>query len=244
MKPYYERAGMSIYLGDCRDVLPSLSGDIIATDPPYGIGVRYGVYADDRASYWDWFLPVLATMRVTAPRVVFTHQVASLAHIAGWDHVGVWHKPFYHGSRLGNSCVIPQWEPIYLFGIHKIGTKSKGRYDVFSHNVERTGLHSSIGRRAWQELNTKIHPCPKPLSLYLDLLATFGQGCRTVIDPFMGSGTTLLAAKMLGFSAVGIEVEERYCEIAANRLSQDQLFETSEVAPVMTQDAMFAEVLL
>jgi len=67
------------------------------------------------------------------------------------------------------------------------------------------------------------HPCPKPLSLMFELLTLFTDEGEPVLDPFMGSGTTLRAAKDLGRRAIGIEIEEKYCEIAAKRLSQEML---------------------
>ena len=222
---YFQDDDVIIYNADCRDLLPLIpnkSIDLVLTDPPYGIGVNYGVYADNKLTYWDWFLPILAMMRDVARKIVFTHNVQSLLHINGWDYIGVWQKPFYRGSRLGNSCIIPSWEPIYLFGIHTMGVKTKGRYDVFSFHVEKTGLHpDSIGRRAWKELDTDLHPCPKPVGLFQELLQTFSQDTQEIIlDPFLGSGTTAYCAKKLGRKCIGIEISEEYCAIAAKRCSQ------------------------
>ena len=74
-----------------------------------------------------------------------------------------------------------------------------------------------------RETKTRLHPTPKPELLMADLVMQFTDAGDTILDPFMGSGTTLVAAKRLGRKAIGIELEEKYCEIAAKRLSQGAL---------------------
>lgn len=226
MKPYYEADGVALYLGDCREVLPEVRGvaQLILTDPPYGVGVKYGpLYDDDRDTYWQWFLPTIDLMRKAAPRVVFTHRVAALHHITGWDWVGVWHKPGAFGARVGNSAVLPHWEPIFMYGIHDGGTRSEYIPDVLSINPQPSAGLSALGRDKWKTEGFTAHPCQKPLDLYQRLLRAFLDDQAVVCDPFAGSGTTLVAAKNLGRKAIGVELHERYCEIAAQRLSQGVL---------------------
>ena len=96
----------------------------------------------------------------------------------------------------------------------KASANAAEKFDVFSHRSPGSG----------------VHRCEKPVPLLCDLMLTAGGDARAILDPFMGSGTTLRAAKDLGRRAIGIEIEERYCEIAANRLRQGVLFGSSESA--------------
>lgn len=228
MKPYYEQDGITIYHGDCRDVLPLIGGTFdIVTDPPYGVGIDYGPSYDDSPKvYWEWFVPVVQTMKENARTLAFTHRVRAMQHLTDWDWIGVWSKPGAFGSRVGNSSVLPHWEPVFLYGIHGAGTKSTYRSDVLEFNPQKvSGLSSSfIGREKWEKGGQSSHPTPKPLALFSELIRWVSQDDATIVDCFMGSGTTLRAAKDLGRKSIGIEIEERYCEIAANRLAQGVLF--------------------
>lgn len=224
MTPYYDDGTCVIYHGDCRDLIPRLAADLVLTDPPYGVGVRYGGEFDDfREDYWEWFAGMVEIMRDAAPVVVFTHRVTALQHLLGWQWVGVWHKPLSAGVRVGNSPVLPHWEPIFMYGIHSLGTKREMFSDVWSQNPIRVGNGALRGREGWARVDTSGHPTPKPPKLYGALVRAFSDEGATVLDPFMGSGTTLREAKDLGRRAIGIEIEERYCEIAAKRLSQEVL---------------------
>lgn len=242
MTPYYQDSAVTIYHCDCREILPRLKVDLALFDPPYGCDVAYGAaYDDSRESYWEWFLPCLDLIRASARTVVFTHRVAALQSITGQDWTGVWHKPCAMGARIGNSVVLPHWEPIFMFGIHHSGTRTQYLPDVITCNPERAGGNSEIGRAKWKSEKQAAHPCPKPLDLFLRLLLAFGQSSAgPVLDPFMGSGTTLRAAKDLGRNAIGIEIEERYCEIAAKRMAQEAL-DFGEREPVNGDSVHYAQ---
>ncbi len=198
--------GVTLYQGDCLDILPTLTGlDAIVTDPPYGVGVKYGAaYDDKRPDYWDWLRERVAAARQAAPLVVFTHRVSALRELSDWDWAGVWNKPGAFGSRLGNSCVLPHWEPIFLYGIHATGVNSKYASDVITLNPEpaKAGI-KGVGREKWDG-EFYSHPCPKPVSLYQQFLSTYAQNSRTICDPFMGSGTTGVAAVSMGRRFIGI----------------------------------------
>lgn len=228
-EPYYDHDGITLYHGDCLEVLPQLAhdpGNIVLTDPPYGIGVHYGDGFDDRrADYWPWMRAAIEAMREAAPIVVLTHRVSALHEITGWDWIGVWNKPMACGARLGNSPLVPHWEPIFMWGIHTIGTRSQFSPDVFTVNPQRVaGVGSKRGREGWATVRTKDHPTSKPEPLYGALLRSLGQNATTVIDPFAGSGTTLRVAKDHGRKCVGIEIEEAHCEEIAKRMGQEVLF--------------------
>jgi len=175
-----------------------VTADVIVTDPPYGVGLQYGVHDDSPEAHWAWFRNVLALMRASAPVVVFTHRQAALRELTDWTWVCPWTKPMAFGHRIGKW--LPHWEPIFVYG-----APSRVSFDVFTHNTAAPNGH----------------PAPKPEELILHLLDVFHG--ETVLDPFMGSGTTLVAAKQLGRQAIGIEIEERYCEIAVKRLAQEVL---------------------
>lgn len=206
--------------GDCRDVLPTVGRvDAVLTDPPYGVGVKYGTaYDDRRADYWDWLRERIAAMRRASQLVVFTHRVAALKEITDADWVAVWNKPGAFGARVGNSCVLPHWEPVFLYGIHAAGTQSKYASDVITINPEpaKAGI-KGVGREKW-EGEFYSHPTPKPLALYKHFISTFAQNAEVICDPFLGSGTTGVAAVNMGRAFVGIEIEEKHFHSACRRI--------------------------
>lgn len=212
----------TLYLGDCLEILPTLGKvDAVVTDPPYGVGVKYGnAYNDRRPDYWDWLRERIAAARAIAPLVVFTHRVAALRELNDWDWTAVWNKPGAFGARVGNSCVLPHWEPIFLYGIHKTGVQTNYASDVITCNPEpaKAGIQG-IGREKWDG-EFMSHPCPKPISLYRQFLTTYAQNAVVVCDPFMGSGTTGIACAKLGRKFIGIEIEPKYFDIACKRIEE------------------------
>lgn len=224
-KPYFEDDAVQIWHGDCRDVLPTLQlADLVLTDPPYGVDAKYdGAYDDAREGYWDWFLPALELVKAAAPVTAFTHRQFALKHIHDWDWLGVWHKPYSAGAHIGNSPILPHWEPIFFYGIHTLGVR-RSRADVFTINpTVGGGSNGKQGRQLLAAETNGVHPRPKPLRLFSGLVELLSEPGQTVLDPFMGSGTTLRAAKDLGRKAIGIEVSEAYCENAARRMAQGVL---------------------
>jgi len=219
-KPYYSHAGITIYHGDCREVLASLWGvDLIVTDPPYGIGWTRGVNAarnspshagivgDEDTSLRDCVLRNFPEV----PGIVFGSFYAPFPPFL--RQVLVWSKPGDSGVVGSTTGFRRDVEPIFLTGPWPIRT-------VAWTSV----LHSERGMSA--ATSETGHPHTKPLGLLSVLLERAPQG--TVLDPFCGSGSTLVACKTQGRSSVGIEIEERYCEIAAKRLSQE-VFDFHEV---------------
>jgi DNA modification methylase len=203
MKPYYEEDGITIYHGDCREILPQIRGDCIIADPPYGVGKEYGDLSRDDLATFQWAVELIADFGLPASVHMSVSRLYDLPRQPQWT--GVWNKP------LGMSALIaypiyPHWEPIAFYNI-------KG--DYAGNNGHRSDVFTFIPARAQDSL----HPSPKPESLVAELIRFFNR--ETILDPFMGSGTTLVAAKNLRRKAIGIEIEERYCEIAANRLRQE-----------------------
>lgn len=206
-QPYYEDEWVTLFHGDCRDVLPTIERsvvDLVLTDPPYNAGLDYGGHDDsmDPADYEAWCAGWFPMVRATCARTIIFPGHGNLwawGRIAKPSAVGVWHKP---GN--GRSTIIgwEEWEP-WLYW-----TGDKGMLGG-----------STVIRAQTHDEGIDWHPCPKPLELMKRLLLK----CKSaaVLDPFAGSGTALRAAKDLGIHAIGIELNERYCEGIAERLAQE-----------------------
>ena len=222
MKPYYQDDSCTIYHGDCRDVLPRVMADAVVTDPPYGVGfagkatkrrrLRGGYTGgwEDTPAYLDEVvIPVIRKLlsRTCHPpiRVVLTPGIRNMWRYPEPDAVGALFYPAGAGlGPWGFTC----WQPIFYYGKDPYLATGQGhRPDSFS-TLKTAGPDAE-------------HPCPKSLKTMHWLVTKASLPGEVVLDPFAGSGTTLLAAKNLGRRAVGIEIEERYCEIAARRLGQE-----------------------
>lgn len=217
MRPYYEQNGITIYHGDCLEVLPLLDAAqcVLVTDPPYGlahssnrtsalygnIAAEYGngsVVNDHDTSARDAMLVWYGD----GPAIVFgswkVNRPKNIKALLIWDK----------GDTSGMGDLSMPWKPsheeIYVLGSGFAGKRTGG--------VLRAYVPSriSFGR---------IHPMQKPVSLLKMLIQKCPAGM--ILDPFMGSGSTLVAAKHLGRRAIGIEQDERYCDIAAQRLQQE-----------------------
>ena len=219
VRPYYAQDGITIYHGDCRDLLP-VACAVMVMDPPYGIawsrGVNHaraskahpGITGDADTSARDWVLATLPDV----PALVFGSFYAP--HPLQLRQVLVWHKPADAGVVGSTTGFRRDAEPIYLVGPWPHRT------------VQWSGVLRSACRGISAVATATGHPHTKPLDLMRQLIGVCPDGL--VLDPFMGSGSTLIAAKLHGRQAIGIEIDERYCEIAAQRLAQRVLpFEVS-----------------
>jgi site-specific DNA-methyltransferase (adenine-specific) len=202
LKPYYEDNSCAIFLGDCREILLQVDADILLTDPPYNVGKDYGVHDDAMTpgQYHDWIGSWWCL--VPEKRIVFP-GVGNLSLWAKYEPVATacWYKPGATGRA--NPFQWNEWEPILVWGCMFSCS------DVFRQPIS-------------EQSDTGNHPCPKPLGLFKKIIKRL-RTKGTLLDPFMGSGTTLRAAKDLSRKAIGIEIHEPYCEIAAKRLSQEVL---------------------
>lgn len=215
MKPYYDEAGITIYHGDCREVLPSLAVGLLLTDPPYGIGA---VRADGKAGgrgvaenrIYEPIVgddaPLDPTPLLLGRRQIIWGADHFVAH-PGRGRFLVWDKRDGLASNDFADCEVA-WD------------SSGGGNRVFRHR-QMGMIHDGLGDIG------RVHPAQKPLSLLAWCLSLDYSAWAIyddlVVDPFMGSGTTLRAAKDAGRRAVGIELSEHYCEIAARRLAQEVL---------------------
>lgn len=216
MAPYYQDEAVTIYHADCREILSSLPRvDAVVCDPPFGIGFDYGTYDDNPAAYAEMMrLIVSESNRLVEGGPCFFWQAMKTC-----DR---WHEWFPSGYRIFAACksfvqyrptpIQFSFDPIIFWGTIK-GEPSVYRKDWHIQRLAPFGANRP---------KTK-HPCPRPpeQTTYVVEIATATGDL--VLDPFMGSGTTLRAAKDLGRKAIGIEIEEKYCEIAAKRMSQEVL---------------------
>ena len=204
MKPYYEQDGITIYHGDCREILPTLDAgsiDLVLTDPPYGIGVTgmtlgnglRTIYRGE--SNWDSEpANVQPLLDLKKPTVIWGGNYFGLPPSRCWF---VWDKGT--GANDFADCELA-WT----------------NRDAVVKKYFRSWVGSNAKERNESD---RSHPTQKPVEL-MRWCIDFYPAAQTVLDPFMGSGTTLRAAKDLGRKAIGIEIEECYCEIAVKRLQQ------------------------
>lgn len=216
MTPYYQDNHVTIYHGDALDVMGSLTFDLVVSDPPYGVNLntRYsrgrgtaewrrtkGAYAGkDHPPIAGDDQPFDPSPFLVAPCALFgpDNFAHELPPGGSWH---VWDKRDGLGSNFMADC-----EFIWT---------------SYSSKPSRIFRHKWLGYMRASEVGSHLHPTQKPVALMMWLLSSAPDG--TVLDPFMGSGTTLRAAKDLGRKAIGIELEERYCEIAAKRMAQEVL---------------------
>ncbi len=253
MTPYYEHGGIVIYNADCREVLPHLpSAEMVFTSPPYNLGgspwphlghwkpgdspggkskwrngsdgsggVTYASHADSMAHSeyvaWQREILMLCWDRLSVTGAIFFNHKPRVIGGRLWlplelnpdlplRQIVIWQRA--GGMNFNPTAYVPTHEWILIMAKEAFRLRDKGA--------------SGVGD-VWYvpQQSDSEHPAPFPLSLPLRAMETTTPG--PVIDPFAGTGTTLRAAKELGRPAIGIEIEERYCEIAAKRLSQEVL---------------------
>jgi len=211
LKPYYQDASITIYCGDCREILPSLEKvDLLLTDPPYGIGyaagesTQRGIQKHDKVAGDDSQFDASFMIDSADDAICFgcNHYAHSIPQRVGQWYC--WDKVTSNGMKVRIAECEYAW--------HKKGTKPR----VFRHLWSGAYRASESGDRS-------MHPTQKPVALMQWCLALVPDAV-TILDPFMGSGTTLVAAKLEGRKAIGIEISEKFCEIAAERLRQGVLF--------------------
>jgi DNA modification methylase len=223
LTPYYEQDGIVIVHSDCREVLaqfpPCFRVDAIITDPPYGIGFKYESHDDTPEGYGDFVWGVLEkaeTFCAPGSPVFVWQAMLNIRRFHAWFprewRIFAAAKNFVQmrptSMQYAYDPVVVWWTPG--------GQWSEGTASRDFHIGNTAGI---IGRKTWE----KDHPCPRPLNQVEHVVAQWVRPLGTILDPFMGSGTTLVAAKRLGRKAIGIELEEKYCEIAAKRLAQGAL---------------------
>ena len=228
-EPYYSDDRVTLYHGDCREITEWLAADVLVTDPPYGVAYAAKRGGSGRNSRGHTPAPVagdgdfdaaLAAMTAWGSRSVamfanhasLPRTLALVAERLTRVRVATWHKANVNGAAgMGNPwmadvefmvCGVTEWPKVA-----KSGVLSAKRF---------------TGNPAWNsDPESYLHPTQKPTPLMQGLIQLMPAG--VIADPFAGSGSTLVAAKQLGRHAIGVELEERYCEVIAKRLAQDVL---------------------
>ena len=238
-EPYYDHGGITIYHGDCRDVLPAFgvgAVDIIVADPPYGLsngsnrqsvgprGTRSLYFFDNDSvteglEHADTILAAADHLEVLSFYAWLGHQqfakATLLAEASGWKtRFLVWNRRC--PSPAPPCAGWPSGASLCLYGYRP------GRTWAALTNPPRTNVIDADSYRHGQP-GKNGHPTQMRPVLVSEPIRVSTNPGDTVLDPFMGSGTTLRAAKDLGRKAIGIEIDERYCEIAAKRLAQEVL---------------------
>jgi DNA modification methylase len=204
-KIYFKDDSTVIYCADNKEILPYFedkSFDLVLTDPPYGVGLEYDSYNDTREN-WINIISVLIphVKRISSMTIMPCSRIMELPYIYQ-NYPPDWLICWYKGSPGHCSFVgFNDWEPHLVYG------KNKG---IQMHDYFQTHTRPADNG----------HPCPKPdgWANYLISRASF-EG-NLILDPFLGSGTTCYCANKLNRKSIGIEISEKYCEIAKNRLAQ------------------------
>lgn len=208
--PYYQDDAVTLFHGDCREVTEWLRGHTLVTDPPYGIGWKIGNHPKRGSVAHSGILnDADTTCRDTAlelwgdrPAIVFGSWAAQIEKPR---QTLIWRKPADSGVIGSTTGYRRDTELIFLLG---------------SHPKRPASRSSVIATDAGMASYLNGHPHAKPTGL-MERLIEWTEGI--VADPFTGSGSTLVAAKQLGRKAIGVELDESYCELIAKRLTQDVL---------------------
>ena len=221
MKPYYQDDAVTLYLGDCLDILPRLpSVDLVIADPPYTLTMASSI----KTSGWGDMMnsAVFYGQILQRTRKLTENKQGAVWVFNNWRGLPVLQKAAYDVEWRIESLLIwdkqwigpggsrglrPSYECVALFCHLDFQLSNRGLPDIWQSPYSSQRLHG--------------HPAEKPEALISRLIQE--SGGDIVLDPFAGSGTTLAAAKLLGKQAIGIEIEERYCEMIANRLAQQVL---------------------
>jgi DNA modification methylase len=225
MKPYYEQSGITIYHGDCREILPHLppdSADLIVTDPPYGVEwvssskqlFATKIIGDESAVVGMEGLTLCVPI-LRRGRHVYAFGKWPLTELGmGGVCELIWDKMI--PARPLSGAWVSQHDYI-SFGVNK---RSDGSADD-GNGVARLKRGSVLKYQRIHGDGVDRHPNEKPVALLRELIECSSRFDEIILDPFMGSGSTLEAAQKEGRRAIGIEADERWCEMAAKRLSQE-----------------------
>jgi DNA modification methylase len=204
---YYADDSVCIINGDCRDILPLFpdkSFDLVLTDFPYGIDLEYDTYEDTKDNLTTLIQDTVPQMKRVSHRTMITCGVKFMYLYPHPDWVLAWVSTAGVGLGAWGFCC---WQPILAYGKDPYLVNRGGSIpDLFMSN---------------ETADIKTHPCSKPDKLWQRVLqrGSYFQS-DLILDPFLGSGTTAVASKILGRKCIGIEISEKYCEIAKKRCSQ------------------------
>ncbi len=213
LKVVYNHQGIAIIHGDCREILPLLpagSIDLVLTDPPYGINHPTNYHSRGRGALAEChdYPPVFGDDEPFDPTWLLSYGLPMVLWGAN-----------YYAHKLPPSSGWLVWDKLRPDALDQ--STCELAWTNFIKGVRRYRfLWNGMIKASGEAL---VHPTQKPIALMRWVLTLRWTPAGTVLDPFLGSGTTLRAAKDLGRKAIGIEIEEKYCEIAAKRLAQEVL---------------------
>ncbi len=232
MTPYYEAEGVTIYHADCREILPALVGDRLITDPVWPRPERRLAGAEDPYGLFAGMVAVIPeSVRTLVVHLGGLSDPRFLASVpARWPFFRVSVLRYLRCTYVGRA--LHEFDVAYAFG-DPVASAPGRRVIPGMSGVTPSGNHDGdflrnhgrnrSGAQYEQTQDRLPHPAPRRLKHVKHLVQWFSDIGDVVIDPFAGSGTTLVAAKALERRAIGIEIEERYCELAASRLTQGVL---------------------
>lgn len=212
MKPYYETPNGVLYHGDCLEILPQLEPvDLVLTDPPYGVKMDKGF-----GGFGGFGTPIVRKQYVDEwdadrpPKECFEliQKLSKRTIIFGGN---------FFADILPRSTHWLVWDKkntMPTFGDAELIWTNIKRKSIKIKVCEYNGLLGKEGKR--------VHPTQKPLKLMIDIVEDYSKIEECVLDPFIGSGTTAIACERLSRKWIGIEKEEKYCEIAAKRIEQER----------------------
>ena len=212
--------GQRLILGDCLEVMKELeSVDAVVTDPPYGVGdgvgskaragghkarkekTKYKCFEDTRKYIMEVVIPAIEAARKISERTILTCGVKNMFCYPEPKHVGSFQ---YSGSTVMSSWGPMLWQPILFYG-----------KDPYPQTMKPDSFQNCNGSERGVD-----HPCPKPYKQWAALMQRVTRPNETILDPFMGSGTTLVACQKLGRQGIGIELDPDYFEIACKRVEE------------------------
>jgi len=249
IKPYYQEDGITLYNARCEDVLSELRGvNLIVTSPPYNLGIEYDSYEDVMGwtDYYAWCANWLTQLYGTLSldgRMCLNHylsfgnseerqaplmEINSICTDVGFKHHGlaIWYditltKRTAWGSWLSASApyINSPFEGILIFYKERWKRLYRGTTQI----TEKEFMEGCGGVWKIQPERNSAHPAPYPVKLAERCILLLSFEGDIVLDPFVGSGTTLLAAKKWGRKAIGIEISKKYCDIAIDKLRQVEM---------------------
>ena len=212
MTPYYETPLGKLYHGDCLEIMPMLEPvDLVLADPPYGINIAEW----DETTVTDAIIKLL--INISQNQIVFGGNYYNLPHSEGWI---CWDKTFSDDIRKKKltQAGVPR-ENMSDFELIWTSFLKKSKFIRYTYIGNLKGFDDNLTVNYNQP--PKAHPTQKPINLILRIMELSPEH-SSVLDPFLGSGTTAIACERLKIKWIGIEIEEKYCEIAAKRIDQER----------------------
>jgi site-specific DNA-methyltransferase (adenine-specific) len=238
-KPYYQDKWVTIYHGDCREILPQLDVkvDLVLTDPPYGmrggkVPIKgYGIAKSYKKSEsigepWGFSLDWIKDIERLQPQHLTVHcnsyMIGQICYLVEQFMKPICLFTWYKRNAPPNIRNTPKFDCEFITW-HKVGTATNKNASLFRSQL--FDIPFLVGgcmatERIVNNNGEPIHPTQKPTELESRLILGMSDEAELILDPFLGSGTTCYCAKKLNRYSIGIEIEEKYCEIAARRCSQ------------------------